>query len=493
MHRLGFSGIRRTARCAGSLTCPSSTCPYEQQFKKKNRLQFERCGAVDRCFTCSSKVVTSPCDATKVYEFDSSTKTAVILHNGTHTCEAKRLLKQFSIDAIKEAVKKHPRINVNRIVNMEMVSLFREKDFKWSDITEMADNCANMKRVQNLKSSAQRELHPVGENFEALGVFKARCDEIDRFLIYKMNNRSNNNEPSYVLKSSRSMVQMMCDMDRTKDQSLSAEYAFVDVTHTRCNKFKTLTMWVFNPVMRRLMRLAIMEIEQENTANLTIFFTLINEMIQKHTGDNTYVFNPRGFSVDEHNANWNSLAAVYGQDVLSRTVSCEFHYAESVSRHAKTVGRAGAEFKRLADDMLHAVTPQQYNVAKGHMEIFVATHDSLQNWLIWWDRRCTHVMRAFKPSDAPGANLSEVGHAKLATSGRDFMTLLEAANEDCAQAFRQDSQYRQFAQGVPVGGKGAGLADKQRRVYRREMERAETYGSEVCRFSFYHFHFSKLL
>jgi hypothetical protein len=82
-----------------------------------------------------------------------------------------------------------------------------------------------------------------------------------------------------------------------------------------------------------------------------------------------------------YNENWNSLTAVYGQDVLSRTVSWEFHkitqdntYMFNARGFSVDEHNANPEFKRLADDMVHAVTPQQYHVAKGHMEIFVASY-----------------------------------------------------------------------------------------------------------------------
>ncbi len=81
-----------------------------------------------------------------------------------------------------------------------------------------------------------------------------------------------------------------------------------------------------------------MEVEEENTENLIQFWNLLNEMLQEVSGEHGMKFNPSGFIADEHHANWRSINAVFGESVLQRTFSCEFHYKQSVQRHAKRIG-----------------------------------------------------------------------------------------------------------------------------------------------------------
>jgi hypothetical protein len=75
------------------------------------------------------------------------------------------------------------------------------------------------------------------------------------------------------------MAEFAVSMDKDRDGPMRFEYAFVDAKHDRCRGFKTLTLWAYNDVMRKLVCLAVMEAEDENTENLTRFWRLLNEML----------------------------------------------------------------------------------------------------------------------------------------------------------------------------------------------------------------------
>ena len=92
-------------------------------------------------------------------------------------------------------------------------------------------------------------------------------------------NRALDGEPSFVFKSSTHMACLALSMDRNGSGVLSAEYAHIDATHRLCREFKSLTIWTCNPVMRKLLRLAVMEIADENTDNLV---KLIQVTLSRH-------------------------------------------------------------------------------------------------------------------------------------------------------------------------------------------------------------------
>ena len=71
-----------------------------------------------------------------------------------------------------------------------------------------------------------------------------------------------------------------------------------------------LTMWTYNPEMHKIMNLAIMECEHENTEMLTLFLNLFNSALHDLTGDITYKFNPYGIKCDENGANFNATVNV---------------------------------------------------------------------------------------------------------------------------------------------------------------------------------------
>ena len=109
--------------------------------------------------------------------------------------------------------------------------------------------------------------------------------EKDKFFIYKINDRALNGLLSFVFKSSTSMAQLAINMDRDGAGILKNEYAHVDAKHDRCRGFKSVTLWTYHPVMRKLVRLAVMDVEQENCESLTSFWSLFKEMLQAVSGN----------------------------------------------------------------------------------------------------------------------------------------------------------------------------------------------------------------
>jgi hypothetical protein len=262
--------------------------------------------------------------------------------------------------------------------------------------------------------------------------------------------------PSY-----KAMAEFAVSMDKDRDGPMRFEYAFVDAKHDRCRGFKTLTLWAYNDVMRKLVCLAAMEAEDENTENLTRFWRLLNEMLQDFTQVKGYTFNPYGFVADEYHANWNSIRNVFGDKSLERVVSCEFHYKQSVHIQAKKLGADSAKFKYVANNMLQTATAQQFELTCCEMQTIMTSHNQLNSWYKWWYARRTHIFAAFKVPDAPASNLAEVGHSKMQSVGRCYMSLLEAAREDVASAIRQEKENKVFASGLPVGGRGRTYAQKK--------------------------------
>ena len=78
-----------------------------------------------------------------------------------------------------------------------------------------------------------------------------------------MNNRALNCEPSFIFKSSQAMAKLALSMDKDQNGLMRYEYAFVDAKHDRCRGFKTITLWAYHDVSRKLVCLAIMEAEQK--------------------------------------------------------------------------------------------------------------------------------------------------------------------------------------------------------------------------------------
>ena len=70
--------------------------------------------------------------------------------------------------------------------------------------------------------------------------------------------------------------------------------------------------------MREMLRLASMEMRTENTNDISIFFTLFNEVLQKVSGIEGYKFNPQCFMCDEGGANYRAVRDGLWRRILQR-------------------------------------------------------------------------------------------------------------------------------------------------------------------------------
>ena len=475
--RKELSGIRRIARCKGSPICPSKSCLYRDQYGCANRMQFRKRDSVLACFTCETPAEQERCTAVKVWEYDNNSGHLFLMYRGVHTCMAKSV--KVSKEAILDEIEMRPGVRPSRLVNDKMVRVMSSNSFQWKQVEKVAEQFVDIKRIHNVRQELKHQNNPEGENFEALAAYKAKCAEKDQFLIFRVNNRALNGNPSYVFKSSSQMAELALAMDINNSNVLNSEYAYVDVKHNRCRGYKTLTLWTYHPVMRKLLQIAVMEIEKENSENLSTFWTVLNSMLEESSGKKGYLFNPCGFVADEHHANWISIQSVFGRGMLDRMVSCEFHYKQSVQRHAKRCGNSSEEFVRLAVDLLECYTVSDFETACKKMKRFADCHDEITNWFKWWYDRRTHIFRAFKPAAAPASNLAEVGHSKLASVGRCHMSLLEAAREDVASAIRQETEMRLFERGECKGGRGISIAQRKSKAFKSGMKRAKAYSEEL--------------
>jgi hypothetical protein len=64
---------------------------------------------------------------------------------------------------------------------------------------------------------------------------------------------------------------------------------------------------VYVEILRKIVKIATMECENESTEMMIIFWNLLNEVLEAFTGTEGYKFNPKGWAVDEHGGNWAAI------------------------------------------------------------------------------------------------------------------------------------------------------------------------------------------
>ena len=71
-----------------------------------------------------------------------------------------------------------------------MSSLRKGQD--WETVESTAATVVDRKWISNQKQNVKKEIHPSGENFEAVVTFKQYCDKKDKLLVYKVNDSRGN-------------------------------------------------------------------------------------------------------------------------------------------------------------------------------------------------------------------------------------------------------------------------------------------------------------
>ena len=360
-----------------------------------------------------------------------------------------------------------------------------EGDGMWDEIEKVAEQFSDVHAIKNVKKSATKQKRPNGHSFEAVSVLKKKTDLKDAFLIYKANDGSLNEQPSYVFKSSKLRANMAINMDRTEDHVLSKEYCHFDGKHDRCKNCVTLTASVYHPVLRRMVKLPIMECNSENEENLILFWNLLNEVIRRESGNKYTFFDPCGFICDEAGANWASLKSVFGDDVLQRTKGCELHYLQSLHRHANTLNsrKSKHNLKKLGNNLREAATPAGFQAVYDSIVSFInAKHEKrkhLLHWLQWWVERKTHFSKAYRPLH----NLSEPVNSSFQRRGHSNISLVDAALEDVAESLLLEKIRFWQSHGEKVYGSGPTQPQLQQRENSNQVRRAEQIIKEIDTYS----------
>ena len=110
------------------------------------------------------------------------------------------------------------------------------------------------------------------------------------------------------------------------------------------------------------------------------------------------------------------------------------------------------------------------------MEKFIkeSGRSALKPWLIWWDKRRDHISDAYRPTNAPNANLAEVCHASMQLTGGSNSGLIEAAIFDVAESLKLEQKLRLYGNGGAQGGCGPSSVERQRQEYDRQKKKTDT-------------------
>ncbi|CAH3163101.1 unnamed protein product [Porites lobata] len=475
--RSGFVGKRFIKSCKGSHRCGNELCGYFRQFKKMNRVHFEKKGSVVKCSTCGATAEFVPCPCKKIWEYPDGDAKVTVYHYGTHTCVPIKRAPSTTAE-VTAAFQLSRTLKPERLVNDKLIEAI-EKEESLQDIEDLADSLVDRNALRRMKYTAKEKLEPVGHSYDAVMQYKEKVKKLlqDPFLIYRVDC-----ERRVVFKTSKEQLQLAIEMHREGEGHLKVEPCHVDGKHNRATGYITISLVVYDTNLREMTKIATMECLSESKENVGLFWSFLNSALKQYTGNNEYVFKPHLYVFDEGGGFWASLQDNLGPEEVQRAVSCERHWWFSVDRNAnKLIGEdVKEEYKFLCSTVLKSSTRNMYDKAKVELEKFIDKHPFLSNWWKWWDARRSHVFRAFKPGfNVAKSNLAEVHHSRWHHISAENLTLIQACREDVAESIKLKRRLEGYRLGAYSGGRGPSADELQRRRHLDQKKQAAEFCKEL--------------
>ena len=480
--RKGFKGKRKTGVCNGSMMCENTSCTKLLTTGVCNTNEFTFDSGAYVCKCCGYYGVIENCGCKKIIEYDEEKKLLSVWYQGKHNCHIKPDVKNKtnflkSLPVNTDRLQKTPRelkMDLFKILMLEGKINEAVKVTRQMDDPTLIEKMRYMAKSKGLDTGKPEDEM---EAFRCITNLRKASDEIDTNLIFAVNCKQLTGEPSYVFKTHKHALDLAVQMDPTRKSVrgrpslLSFEKAYFDGMHRRCRGYKTLTMWVHHPGMRRMRHLATMEVEKENTEMVTLFFNLFNKALAKHVGDENYKFNPILIMTDEAGANLQGIKEAMGEDYPGKIVTCQWHFKQCAWRQLSKIRE---EDKPAFVEAIHRIcgvtTMHDYQKYATIIEQ-ICRRNKVLRWWNWWKVRGYHIFPALRGYGWTGSNWAEIGHSTLRRSRKVW--LVEATVQDIASAIMEENEYIAFIENRgKVVGKGPTALKKK--MNERKAMRAYT-------------------
>ena len=282
-----LQGTRKCSKCIGPLQCQKKRCVMYHCHALSNTKSFQTMGEDYLFRSCHQFVSRTWCGARKIMEYNRQTETLTIWHQGKHRCQVKpghKTLeqKQKGKEMLMYIMRQYPKVSHKEQTRLgALYHLQRDEPQMAREfiVTMMDNDTYNQAKKEIMDKIIGVERHSIN----AIGIIKQKQDEQDPLHIFKINDKKLNGKPPFTYKSSIPMARIALLMDQKNKVKTPFQdaVAFMDRLHSRVVDYTTLTLWVHNPVIWHLQCIACMECESENKENITMFLTLVNEMLRQ--------------------------------------------------------------------------------------------------------------------------------------------------------------------------------------------------------------------
>jgi hypothetical protein len=411
------------------------------------------------CFSCEKKAVRVYCGALKLEEFDQLAGEVLVYHVGEHVC-VPRPNNRKSKEVMREAIAANAHLGPKQM-QREVITR-RIKDHDWEGAARLASELQDTRQLRYLKRRSGKHSVVDRNSISVVGQLKAAMSQQKgwEFYIYEVNDKALNNRENYVFKSSKVAGQLMLECE--EGGALEGETLYFDGMHKRVRGYTTLTLWVFHPSLRKLLRLATMEVKGENTANIASFFQTVDRMLTDICGV-PHRFKPSQILVDENGANFKAIKEVYG---AQKVYGCQFHFMNNAQLRARMLSAEHeAKFMEVCSNMCEVATFDRYMELTDEIVRLADGNNEIIKWFDWWDLRRYHLFPAFRGYMLTNVNMAEAGQSGMTTDKPQM--ILDAAYDDTSYMVAQDFEVIKFQGGQ---GKSSGKGPSQQQVLYRDHE-----------------------
>ena len=277
--------------------CTNDKCPMFHVHNIANEAAFSW-DTLERSYQCSKYLQYSErlwCGALRASEWNCDTKLLTIWHQGKHICLLKKPLvgkddAMKMVNVLKNVMQLHLHATKTQIMDLGSEYHLTCGENQLSHL--FVQICMKNKSIyeQALWEVRQETVGWDWPSINAVVKLKRGQDSVDKYHIYKVNDKNWNGNPTFVMKSSKLSAEMALRMEMcNKKTLLMACVVFMDGLHSRAKDYITLTLWNENPIICKMQRLASMEYASEDMENIPIFLQNFLDILHKVKNDPNYV------------------------------------------------------------------------------------------------------------------------------------------------------------------------------------------------------------
>ena len=214
------------------------------------------------CHSCWYYAVHTHCDCKKVTEYNSETKELYVWYEGEHICMPKpnEQTKQNFFESLPLSCN---LCLTPHDIRDDCMCYFLSRG-NVEKVKEVALHLNNTEALEKLhyvtpgSSTSFRYPEDIAILFSHTADIKSETDKWDKYLIYHIHCGKTSSGGSYIFKMSKHHLETALKMDwnqwplNGKISMFAYEKSYFDAMHRRVHGFKTLTLWVHHPGLRRM-------------------------------------------------------------------------------------------------------------------------------------------------------------------------------------------------------------------------------------------------